>query len=291
MKHQTDILITALAPAIWGSTYIITTEFLPAGYPVTASLLRALPAGLLLLFLVRELPQAGWWLKVFLLGALNFTIFWVLLFEAAYRLPGGVAAILGAVQPLMVIFLSKIFMNRQIYFLSILAAMLGLFGVVLLLLGPDAELDTIGIIAGLAGAASMALGTVLSRKWKPDVSLLTFTSWQLTAGGLLLLPLAFIMEPPLPSLTTENFGGFLYLGLIGAAATYILWFRGISKLPPAVVSTLGFLSPAVAILLGWLFLGQTFTLLQTSGVAFILFSIWLSQKSELRTPVPSTVKS
>ena len=43
------ILATALAPLIWGSTYLVTTEFLPPGRPFTAALLRVLPAGLLLL--------------------------------------------------------------------------------------------------------------------------------------------------------------------------------------------------------------------------------------------------
>ena len=43
------ILSTALAPLIWGSTYLVTTEFLPPNRPFTAALIRVLPAGLLLL--------------------------------------------------------------------------------------------------------------------------------------------------------------------------------------------------------------------------------------------------
>ncbi|MEH6360064.1 MAG: EamA family transporter, partial [Amylibacter sp.] len=67
MTHKTDILLTALAPAIWGSTYLVTTEFLPAGFPLTVAMLRALPAGLLLLLLVRQLPKGTWWFKIILL--------------------------------------------------------------------------------------------------------------------------------------------------------------------------------------------------------------------------------
>ena len=100
MPNHIDVLITAIAPAIWGSTYLVTTEFLPADHPLHVAMLRALPAGILLLLFVRQLPQGIWWLKVFVLGGLNFSIFWWLLFEAAYRLPGGVAATLGAIQPL-----------------------------------------------------------------------------------------------------------------------------------------------------------------------------------------------
>jgi len=87
-----DILLTALAPAVWGSTYIVTTELLPGWHPLLVSLLRALPAGLLLLLLVRRLPEGIWWGRIAVLGALNFSVFWVMLFVSAYRLPGGVAA-------------------------------------------------------------------------------------------------------------------------------------------------------------------------------------------------------
>ena len=101
MTRTGDILLTATAPAIWGSTYIVTTELLPPGYPLTVAMLRALPAGLLLLLIVRQLPQGIWWPRTFLLGALNFSFFWAMLFVSAYRLPGGVAATVGAIQPLI----------------------------------------------------------------------------------------------------------------------------------------------------------------------------------------------
>lgn len=62
--RSTEILLTAIAPAIWGSTYLVTTEFLPAGYPVTVAMLRALPAGLLLLLVVRQMPTVCGWRAV-----------------------------------------------------------------------------------------------------------------------------------------------------------------------------------------------------------------------------------
>ncbi|MEM8689004.1 MAG: EamA family transporter [Pseudomonadota bacterium] len=283
MIRSTDLLLTALAPAIWGTTYFVTTEYLPAGYPITVALLRALPAGLLLLVLVRQLPTGIWWGRALILGALNFSLFWSMLFVAAYRLPGGVAATVGAVQPLLVIFLAHLVLKSSVHALSIVAAGTGLGGVGLLVLGPAASLDPVGVAAGLGGAASMAAGTVLSRKWRPPVSLLTFTAWQLTAGGVLLLPLAVWAEPPLPDLSAENLLGLTYLGLVGAASTYLLWFRGVSRLEPALVSTLGFLSPVTALLLGWWALDQRLGGLQMAGVLIVLFSVWLSQRA-VRVP-------
>ncbi|QKH36645.1 EamA family transporter [Achromobacter pestifer] len=280
MSRGSDLLLTALAPAIWGSTYVVTTLMLPQDYPLTVAMLRALPAGLLLLLAVRQLPQGIWWLRTFILGALNFSVFWALLFVAAYRLPGGVAATLGAIQPLVVILLARSLLGTPVRGLSVLAALGGLGGVALLVLTPKAALDPVGITAGLISAASMALGTVLSRRWQPPVSALTFTSWQLTAGGILLVPLAFAAEPALPALTTLNVAGIAYLGLIGAALTYVLWFRGVARLEPAVVSSLGFLSPITAVLLGWGLLGQQLSAAQIAGMAIVVASVWLSQRAQ-----------
>lgn len=287
MSRSSDLLLTALAPAIWGSTYVVTTLMLPADYPLTVAMLRALPAGILLLLAVRQLPQGIWWLRAFILGALNFSVFWALLFVAAYRLPGGVAATLGAIQPLVVILLARALLGSPVRGLSVVAAISGLAGVALLVLTPKAALDPMGIAAGLASAASMALGTVLSRRWQPPVPALTFTSWQLTAGGILLLPVALLAEPALPPLTALNVAGLAYLGLIGAALTYVLWFRGLSKLEPAVVSSLGFLSPISAVLLGWGVLGQSLSAAQMIGMAIVVASVWLSQRAQTtRTGAP-----
>ena len=94
--------------------------------------------------------------------------------------------------------LARLLLGAPVRGLAVLAAAAGLGGVALLVLTPKAALDPVGVAAGLASAASMALGTVLSRRWQPPVSALTFTSWQLTAGGILLAPAALLAEPRCP---------------------------------------------------------------------------------------------
>lgn len=277
-SNGSDVLLTAIAPVVWGSTYIVTTQCLPNFSPISVAMLRALPAGLLLLLIVRQLPRGIWWLRAFVLGALNISIFLSMLFVAAYRLPGGVAGTVAAVQPLFAVFLARLLLSSPVRPLSIVAALVGIGGVALLVLTPRAALDPIGIGAGLVGAASMAVGNILTRKWQPPVSLLTFTAWQLTAGGVLLVPMVIALAPNLPAPTAINLAGLAWLGLIGAALTYVLWFRGIAKLDSAVVSPLLFISPLTAVILGWTFLDQTLSSVQLAGVGFVIGSIWLSQR-------------
>jgi len=279
MARPFDLFLTALAPIIWGTTYYVTTEMMPQGYPLTLAVLRALPAGLILLLVVRRLPKGRrQWGETFILGGLNFTIFWACLFVAAYRLPGGVAATVGAIQPLIVIALSKLALDTPVRPIAIIAGLAGLVGVALLVLGPSAALDPIGVAAGLLGAVAMAGGTVFSRKWRRDTPLLTFTAWQLAAGGVLLLPLALVFEPDWPRFDTAGVIGLIWLGLIGAALTYSLWFRGVQRIDPATVSTLGFLSPLTAVSVGWLALGEVLSLAQGVGAVLVLGGVWLSSR-------------
>ena len=289
MPRYVELMLAAMAPIIFGSTYIVTTQLLPQGYPLTASVLRALPAGLLLLMATRQLPPRAWLGRIAVLGALNFAIFWAALFVAAYRLPGGVAATVGSIQPLLVLVLAHLVLAAPLRLLSVTAALAGLVGVALLVLQADAGLDLSGIVAAQIGALSMALGVVLTRKWQPPVPALTFTAWQLTAGGLILLPVALWAEPSLPVLDARNVVGFLWLGLFGAALTYYLWFRAIARLGPAAVTGLGFLSPLTAVLLGWALLGQTLTPQQTLGALIVLISIWLGGRASRPDPSPSPV--
>lgn len=200
--------------------------------------------------------------------------------DGSYDSPGGVAATIDAVQPLIVLALAQHIMGQQVTRTGLIAGLVGVVGVSLLVLTPEARLDTLGILAALGGAASMALGTVLTKTWQAPVPPLTFTAWQLTAGGILLLPMALLFEPPLPPLSPANVAGFVYLGLVGGAITYILWFRGIALLGPSAVSPLGRLSPVAAVLLGWFLLNQTLAPLQFLGLALALASAWFGQKSQ-----------
>ncbi|MFC9929583.1 DMT family transporter [Streptomyces sp. NPDC127190] len=271
--------VTALAPAVWGSTYLVTTEFLPPDRPLLASTLRALPAGLILLLVTRKLPQGIWWWRAVVLGVLNIGAFFYFLFLAAYHLPGGVAALVMSIQPMIVLLLGAVLLKDRIRPLHIASCLLAAAGVALLVLQPHAGLDGIGVLAGLLGALCMASGIVLTKKWgRPEgVNLLTFTGWQLTVGGLALLPVTLASEDLPDHLTWRNIGGFAYLCIIGALIAYVLWFRGLSKLPALAASFLSFASPLCATVLGYLFLDQTLRPLQLLGGAAVIGAVVLAQ--------------
>ncbi|MBY7810500.1 EamA family transporter [Vibrio fluvialis] len=272
------IALTAIAPIVWGSTYIVTTEALPPESPLIASTIRSLPAGVLLVLISRAWPTGLWWLRMAVLGFLNIGLFFYCLFFAATYLPGGMASMVMSIQPLIVMIMSWYLLSANFSSQQLIASGLGILGVGLLVLNSSAELNIEGMLTAILGTLSMALGVVLTKKWgRPTgMTMLGFTGWQLLFGGIILLPVSLWLEGIPTQLTSINYLGYGYLSLIGAILGYFLWFRGIEKLPPVTISFLGFLSSVSACFLGYLVLNQTLTWPQLLGALAILFSIVLA---------------
>ncbi len=276
-RTTTLTLTTAVAPLVWGTSYIVSTELLPPDRPLFGAAVRALPAGLIAVALARQLPRGDWWWRSAVLGTLNIGAFFALLFAAAYRLPGGVGSTLGGIGPLLVAALGYLLLAERPTRWRLGWGVAGLVGVGLMALTGEAELDGVGLLAGLMAVLAMSLGVVLTRRWGRPAGPLAFAGWQITAGGLLLTPLALIVEGPPPALDLEAVAGYAWLGLVGTLLAYALWLDGISRLPLAAVSFLPLLAPAVATLLGWLVAGESLTALQGTGFALALAAIAAAQ--------------
>lgn len=302
-KKIVVIGLTALAPALWGTTYITASTFLEAGHPLLTATLRAVPAGLILLALARRRPRGSWWGKSVVLGALNIAIFFACLFVAADRLPGGVAAVVGGVQPLLVALLGARILGERINGVVLGAGVGGVVGVSLIVLQAQVRLDAIGVAAALGGALSMGVGTVLAKRWGGSEPPLATTAWQLLAGGALLAILTALVEP-LPSLPPSPTAvlAHAYLAVVGTALAYVLWFRGLALLPARIPAFLGLLSPVVALAIGVTVSGETMSPAQVVGLAVVLTSVALvvltstssgrppSNRRRRRTPQPTAVR-
>jgi len=265
------ILITLLGPMLWGTTYAVFTETLPVSHPLLTGALRALPAGLILLALNPRIPPLAALKRHAVIGVSNIGLFFALLFVAASRMPGGLAATLGAIQPLVVVLISAWLIGRAPHPVQILAGIAGLIGVGLLVLSPEASPDPIGVAAAIGGALSMSIGTILIDRWGRMGTPLETTTWQLIFGGGILLPVALMVEglPPAPGLTEMM--GYGWLMLMGTAFAYYVWTRGIGRIGPSAIY-LALASPVVATAIGAIALGEWFSPLQWAGMALVIGS-------------------
>ena len=270
--------LAALTPIIFGTTYLLTTEFLPPNRPLLAGLMRSLPTGLVLIIGSR-IPPRRWMARFFVLSVLYASGLFPLLFIAAYRLPGGVAAVINSLSPLLVVMISVPLLSTRIRGIQIIAGIMGTVGVALLVLRSDARLDVVGLIA-MAGAAVMfSVATVLTKRWgQPEgMTSIGVTGWTFLLAGLTLLPATLLIEGLPDQLTARNIGGLIYLVLISGILAYALWFWGLQRLSASAVTFLTLLNPVTAAVLGWLGLDQRLNAWQLLGAVIILISVVLGQ--------------
>lgn len=267
----------AIAPIVWGSGYYVTQAYLPPDRPLFGAAVRALPFGLILLALRPRALSGVWWWRTAALGVLNFSAFFVLIFVAAYRLPSGVAATLTATSPLAVMLLAWMLIGERPRAASIAAAIVGIAGVAVLVLRGGVLLDPLGVMASLAAVGCSSLGFVLVKAWRPPVDLLPFTAWQLIFGGIVLVPVALVVEGPPPPLDLPALGGFAYLGIVGTVLAYVVWFRGLQTASAAAISLIGLLNPVAGAVVGATLGHETFTALQLLGMVLVLCGVFFGQ--------------
>ncbi|MFF2846424.1 EamA family transporter [Streptomyces sp. NPDC058001] len=270
-------LITAIAPVAWGTTYFVTHEYLPADRPLYGAAIRALPAGLLLLAVCRRRPHGAWWWKSLVLGTLNMGAFFALVYLSAQLLPTSIASAVMATSPVALMLLAWALVAERPRALPLAGAVIGIAGVSLMLLTGVAAVDGLGVLASVAAMLMSSLGYVLAKRWSDEVDVLASTSWQLVAGGMLLLPAAVAVEGAPPSLDTGAVLAFLYVTVVATALAFAAWFAGLRHLPAATVGLIGLLNPVTGVLLGVAVAGETLTGRQIAGLAMVLMGILIGQ--------------
>ncbi|MEU4508145.1 EamA family transporter [Nonomuraea wenchangensis] len=270
-------LVTAVAPIAWGTTYYVTREFLPAGHPLYGAAVRALPAGLLLLAVTRAVPRGSWWWKSLVLGTLNMSAFFALVYVAAQTLPTSLASMIMATSPVVMMLLAWLLLAERPGLAPMAGAAVGVAGVCLMLLSGATAAGAAGVAASVAAMVMSSLGAVLGKRWGAGASVLAMTSWQLIAGGLVLLPFAVAVEGPPPALTWPAVLGFAYVTVIATAVAFAAWFGGLRHLPAGTVGLVGLLNPVTGVLLGTLLAGESLTGRQAGGLVLAFLGIVLGQ--------------
>jgi probable blue pigment (indigoidine) exporter len=269
--------ITAIAPVAWGSTYYVTREFLPADYPLYGAAIRALPAGLLLLAVCRSLPRGSWWWKSAVLGLLNMSMFFALVYVAAQLLPTSVASVIMATSSVAMMLIAWAVLAERPGLLPVLGAILGIVGVCVMLLTGSESVNLLGVAASVAAVVMSSFGYVLAKKWGGQVPVLAATSWQLVAGGLMLVLAAVVVEGAPPALDGAAVASFAYVSIIATAAAFAAWFTGLRHLKAGTVGLIGLLNPITGVVLGTVLAAETLTAQQLAGIIIVLAGILLGQ--------------
>lgn len=266
-------LIAVLAPIFWGSTYSAVALFLADLSPYWMAVWRALPAGLLMLLISRRgLPLSV--PRMLAVSFFNIAAFFLLLFVAAYRLPGAVAGTLGATLPLVLMLLQWLTEGKRPQLKMLMLALLGLAGVGLLL-NPSTDIDWVGAGAMLAATVFVAQSTLWMKRWEAK-DIFGLTAWQLVIGGVMLIPFAWLLAGPPQAISLHAVPGLIWVIVLNTAVGYWAYIRSITVLGPNRQSIIMFLNPLTAVTLGVLWVNETLQPMQWVGIGLILASlIWM----------------
>jgi len=284
----------------WGSTYTaikIGTQFLPA---LLLTGTRFLISGsLMLLFCklrgLRVLHPRREMLWLALLGFLMLGIGNFGLVYSEKVLPSGLAALIVAVVPLYVALLEKILPGgEQLHPRGLVGLLLGFAGLGVLMLpslrsglsGQGRQAVAAAVL--LAASFSWAVGSLFSRRAKLAVDVLVAAGWQMFFAGAanLLLSTGFDHWSQ-ARWTRPAIGAIAYLVTFGSWVGYTAYVWLLKHVPVGKVATYAYVNPMVAVLLGFLLLGERLVVTEYLGMALVVVAVALVTSSQIRRAAPT----
>ena len=280
-----DWLILGTLALIWGGAFFFIGVAVRHVPPLTYVCLRlSIAAAAMWLFLRWKgqplgLPRSAWGsmlVLAFLNNALPFTLFgW-----GQTHIASGLASILNATTPIWGVVVAHFLTHdERMTPRKVIGVLLG-FGGVATMIGPSL-LSSLGSaafaqLACVTASLSYALAAVWARRFRRQgISPLSVTTGQLTAGALMTLPVAILVDKPwthaFPPATA--WGAIIALALMCTAFGYVLYFRLIETSGATNALLVTLLVPPVAILLGATFLNETLAPQDFIGLALIALGL------------------
>ena len=277
-----DLLELLTLAAIWGSSFLFMRLGAQEFGPIALAALRVGGASLLLLPLLASRQGLGALRRhagaLGVVALLNSALPFALFSYAALSITAGLSSILNATTPLWGALVAWLWLRQGLTPLRVLGLLLGFAGVVFLA-WEQASFKPGGtgfaVLACLGAALSYGIAANFSKKFLADVSPLAVATGSQCYAALLLAPPAALLWPAVIPSATAWLGAAM-LALLCSALAYILFFRLMARIGPTNTIAVTFLIPAFAVLWGWLFLAEAFTLRMALGCAIVLLGTALA---------------
>jgi drug/metabolite transporter (DMT)-like permease len=285
-------LVVALLCLIWGSTWLVIKEGLRDLPPFSSAGVRFLLAAALFTLIAPLLrgreggERPPFWL-ILVMGVLNFTIPYGVVYWGETIIPSGLAAVLWAVFPMLVAVSGHFLLSgEQLVARHWLGFAFGFLGVVLLFLTDLREIGPAAIGAGaifMLSPFSAAIGNTLVKRHGGRYSSLLLNRGGLSVAAVALCVVALATErgAPLAWTGTAVFS-VLYLSVFGTVVTFGLYFWVLRYAAAYKLSLIAYIIPAIALLLGWALGDEAVTPQTVAGSALILVGIALVVRGRRR---------
>ena len=278
-----DLLIPYIALSaiclIWGTTYLVLRIAVLHFPPFLFVTIRQLLAGSILVGFMLISGKAAWPDRAHLVrqavaGFFMITLGNGLVAWAEVVIPSGVAAILCSLMPMVVILINLGINKEERPTVAIVAGvLLGLAGITLIFgehLVDFAKIEyQLGILVIFIAVLSWAGGSVWLKKRGNDGNAFLNAGLQMFFGGIWLIPGALIFDDfSRVTWSAEAFYSMIYLVLVGSVVAYACYSYVLRKLPMTIVSLYAYVNPIVAVILGWIVLGEKLNL--KIGIAILI---------------------
>jgi drug/metabolite transporter (DMT)-like permease len=273
----------------WGTTYLairIGVRTLP---PALFAGIRFFVAGSVFLAYLKirgvSLPHRRELLHIAIVGILLLVIANGCVVWAEQWVPSGLAALIVATLPFWVSGIEAIVpRGNRLNALKILGIVIGFLGL-LILFAPElkASLDQAyikAVVALLFAPLSWALGSVYVKYHPVRTAPLMAASLQMVIAGIILMLVGIILnEAPRFDFNAEGLAALIYLAIFGSIIGYGSFIYALAKLPAAKVSMYAYVNPVIAVVLGWLILGEQLDWRVALATAVILLGVVLVQSA------------
>ncbi|MFW6074204.1 MAG: DMT family transporter [Chloroflexota bacterium] len=283
LHENRSLGLLLLLSLLWGSSYLWINVLNQAFNPAMVMLIRVAMAGLVLLPLARmrgiPLPRFGHrWGHILIVAITADLIPLALLVWSQQYVTSSVAAVLNATVPLFTLLIAAlIFRNEYISLPRLIGIVLAFAGVVLLSRisseGPSALLNP-GIIAMTLSSVFYGFGFVYARRYVRGEPF-AIVSLQMIFSLALVLPFAVLIGRVDTGMISPTVVlAILALGGLSGGVGYCAYYLSLDRLGPTMTSYATYLSPVVAIALGWAVLGERIAPVGFLGIAIIVSGVF-----------------
>jgi drug/metabolite transporter (DMT)-like permease len=283
----------ALLALIWGSAFL-WIKLADRGFSAVEVTLSRLALGAAVLFVVMlarrdKVPRSPRLWATIVIAALFANAVPYLLFAVAEQsVASSTAGIINATTPLWTLIVALAVRHQQSATRWQTAGLVVGFAGAVLIFTPwktAAELFSAGGLECLAASMSYAVSYVYMDRFlaRRGVGAIVLSACQLGAAALLLAIALAVSGVRTPHVTTESVAALMVLGIIGTGFAYVLNYQIITSEGATVASTVTYLLPVIAIVLGVLVLNEDITVTALAGIALVLTGVALTRRQ--RHPV------
>ena len=278
-------LAACLSTSIGGSSFVAMRFLVTETDPVTIAFLRNLGGAIVLaplaFIFIRKWPGPRELVAIAIMGSLFFCGLQFVFANALSFTTSGRAALTYMTAPFMTLVLASIFHAEKATWLKIVGVAIATLGVFVALWQSSSIAPPrawIGDLLVLLGALISASFNVWSSRWLRLHDPLAVAVIGLLPGTLLLFFLAQAMDAPTftPHLSSIGWLAAGFLGLFGAALSYMLWLWALRHTTPTLVAVALALNPMMALTWGALLLGELVTVSMVVGFVLVLLGIAIS---------------